>query len=123
MLMHWATIFSALGIIQGLFLIIILHRVRDRNKSANKFLIAFLALITLTMIGRLLATTTFFSTLPSFFAFPDAIIFLYGPFLYFYIHRLLFSTLFNFKKRAAHFIPVTLFLIIQTLRFSAAKTI
>jgi AraC-like DNA-binding protein len=105
------TVLVLLGILQGLMLMFFLSRVKDRNKDANSFLMVFLALIVATMFGRILRDSKLFYSFPNFLALPDAIIFLYGPILYFYFQKLLSG----YKLKRSHFIlhatPALLFLI------------
>ena len=81
-----------LGSIQGLILTFLLLGIKKENKSANRFLALFLFLISVTMIGRLLLQTSIFENFPSFLALPDAIIFLYGPLMYFHLKKLLLKS-------------------------------
>ncbi|AXG69739.1 helix-turn-helix domain protein [Kordia sp. SMS9] len=105
------TVVLLLGILQGSIFIILLYRIKDKNKRANKFLSAFICLIVLTMLGRVLIDTKAIAQLPNFLALPDAVIYLYGPILYFYIKTLVSKFKLGRKELFIHLIPATLFVI------------
>lgn len=102
-----------LGSIQGLILTFLLLGVKKENKSANRFLALFLFLISVTMIGRLLLQTSIFENYPSFLALPDAIIFLYGPLMYFHLKKLLLKSRVSNIQLLICFTPVCLFALSQ----------
>lgn len=105
------TVLVLLGILQGLILIFFLARIKNKNRAANRFLLTFIALIVGTMIGRVLRDTKLFHALPNFLALPDAIIFLYGPILYFYFKKLFTDFVLKKSNFFLHAIPAVLFLI------------
>ena len=100
-----------LGILQGSIFIILLHRIKDKNKRANKFLSVFICLLVLTMMGRALIDSKLLRKLPNFLALPDAVIYLYGPILYLYIKTLLSKFELTKRELLIHLIPIGLFLI------------
>ncbi|WP_430411831.1 helix-turn-helix domain-containing protein [Kordia sp.] len=105
------TILLILGILQGSIFVILLYRIKDRNKQANKFLSVFIFMLVITMLGRVLIDTNLIKKLPNFLALPDAIIFLYGPILYFYFKKLISTYVFRKKEFIIHLIPVCIFLL------------
>lgn len=100
-----------LGAIQGFVLVFALSRIKHRNESANRFLKMFILLISLTMVGRILLDTQFKDSFPNFLALPDAVIFLYGPTLYFYLRKLLIAENKNTATFYVHLIPALLFIV------------
>ena len=111
------TVLVLLGILQGSIFIILLYRIKDKNKQSNKFLSIFICLLVLTMIGRVLIDSKLLKQLPNFLALPDAIIYLYGPILYFYIKTLVSKYELSRKELFIHLIPVGLFLISEIPSF------
>ncbi len=111
------TVVLLLGIIQGSIFVILLYRIKNRNKRANKFLSVFICLLVLTMFGRVLINTKLLSKFPNFLALPDAIIYLYGPILYFYIKTLLSKFELSRNELLIHLIPVGLFLLSEIPMF------
>lgn len=105
------SIILILGIVQGVFLVVSLFLIRNRNKGANQFLSAFILLITLTMLGRLIIESDLEISFPNILALPDAIIFLYGPIMYLYLLKLCTNREFKFAKTIKHFLPAIIFLV------------
>ncbi|WP_298426583.1 helix-turn-helix domain-containing protein [uncultured Kordia sp.] len=105
------TVLLILGILQGSIFVILLFRIKDRNKEANKFLSVFICMLVCTMLGRVVIDTNLIKKLPNFLALPDAIIYLYGPILYFYFKKLLSTYSFNKKEFLIHLIPACIFLL------------
>lgn len=60
-----------------------LLRSKYNRNQANRYLATWLLLISLAMLGRVIAESEWVEEIPNLFAFPDAIIFLFGPLLYF----------------------------------------
>lgn len=109
----WLFFLLVLGIAQGLFLVVALRRIEQRNTAANRFLSVFILLIALTMIGRMVANSTWVERIPNLLAFPDAIIYLYGPFLYFYFHKLFHQA--PVRRPWIHFLPGAIYLTWEVL--------
>lgn len=107
--MDWLFFLLILGIGQGLFLVVALRRIENRNEAANRFLSIFILLISLTMIGRMVSASSWVEKIPNLLAFPDTIIYLYGPFLYFYFHKLFHSK--PIQRAWVHFIPAAIYLV------------
>ena len=82
--------FLIISSIQGIFLIITINTIRNKNKKANSALTILLFLITISLIGR---ASTFnpdvFNWQPKLLLVPELILFTYGPIFYYYIHKLL----------------------------------
>ena len=94
------------GIIQALVLAAILFRMKRGNRNANRIMGLFLIIIaTSIFIYFILETTNLYYYLPHLIGFSIPMLFLYGPFLFFYIRAL---TTPDFRLRARsflHFIP------------------
>ena len=106
------------GFFQSIFLILALRRIKDRNRKANQYLIYFIALISLALIGRLSYLPGFLEISMKLAMFPDFILFLFGPLLLFYFRNLLLKegkyTSLNWK----YFIPAFLHLIYAAIVLS-----
>tara|TARA_R110000868_G_scaffold259361_9_gene517422 strand:- start:16191 stop:17294 length:1104 start_codon:yes stop_codon:yes gene_type:complete len=100
-----------LGIVQGIFLVISLQSLKNSNKEANRFLSLFIVLIVFTMSGRLVIEMDMGISFPNILALPDAIIFLYGPTLYFYLRKLVSEYEVSLKSDTKHFIPAIIYLV------------
>lgn len=112
MVFSWVDIVISLGIVQGLFLILSLTRIKDRNISLNRILKLLLSLTTYMLLGRLL-----------YFQFPsgsfdqvallfDTVIFLFGPVVYALTIQLLYTDEANKIKWHIHLIPAAIHLAI-----------
>ena len=93
------------GICQGIFLSLTLQRISNNNQTANRILSYLIAIATIMLIGRFI----YFRFL-SYWVFQwsilvDAIVFLFGPFIYIYIKRLLFKGNATFWLSKIHFLP------------------
>ena len=93
------------GICQGIFLSLTLQRISNNNQTANRILSYLIAIATIMLIGRFI----YFRFL-SYWVFQwsilvDAIVFLFGPFIYIYIKRLLFKGNATFWLPKIHFLP------------------
>lgn len=110
---NFFTVLLLLGILQGSILVILLNRIKDKNKSANAFLSIFILLLVITLLGRTLKEFKIATSLPNFLALPDAIIYLYGPILYFYIKTLVSKFKLTRSVLLIHLMPVGLFLLAE----------
>ncbi len=101
-----------IGICQGIFLSITLQRISNNNQQANTVLSKLILIATFMLIGRFL-----FIRYLSYWVFQwsllfDTIVFLFGPWLYTYVRKLLFKGNSNFKLPFYHWLPfLTLFLL------------
>lgn len=109
--MNWTTLLLPIGIAQGLFLAAVLGFKKGPNLSARRLLALLLVFIALTMFGRLLSESAWGSAIPNLLAFPDAIIFLYGPMLYYSVAQFFSHQAPRSIIRSVHFIPVSLFIL------------
>jgi AraC-like DNA-binding protein len=90
---------------QGLFLLIVIQLMPNKNKEANKSLMLLLAIASIMLLGRVLLDHI---QNPYFFRFGavvDTMIYLFGPFLYIYIRRLTFREQKTFRLNWLHYIP------------------
>jgi len=99
-----------LGAVQGLLLSITLTRI-PHNRPANHFLALFIFLLSLTMMGRLIAESGITNRFPNFLVLPDAIIFLYGPTLYLYLRKLYTQSTSLGRKDLWHLLPAVVYLL------------
>jgi len=107
----WTSLLLPIGIAQGLFLATVLGFRKGPNRSAQRFLALLLVFIALTMVGRLVAESAWVVAIPNLLAFPDAIIFLYGPVLYYSVSQFFPSQTPRALVQAVHFVPVSLFIL------------
>lgn len=90
---------------QGLFLLIAIQLMPNKNKEANRSLALLLAIASIMLLGRVLLDHI---QNPYFFRFGgvvDTMIYLFGPFLYIYIRRLTFREEKTFRLNWLHYIP------------------
>ena len=93
-----------LGALQGLLLFFALGRITN-NRPSNRLLGIFVLLLSLTMAGRVIASSGLVEQFPNFLLLPDAIIFLYGPILYLYFRKLLTEEAPISRETLWHFLP------------------
>lgn len=121
MVFNWVDVVISLGIVQGLFLILSLARIKNRNVSLNRILKLLLSLTTFMLIGRLL-----------YFQFPagsfdqvallfDTVIFLFGPTVYALTMQLLYTDSSNKVKWPIHLIPAGIHLAIAIILLSLSQ--
>lgn len=102
------------GGLQGVFLVVALHRsFKDKNVD-KQWLLWFLGLITITLLGRLmyLYPEAIDQRLPIL---TDLILYLYGPFYYFFVKSTFHNTSvgpMNAARTWIHFIPAILHLLL-----------
>ena len=113
---YWYDLILIPGIVQGLFLGILLLHFEKGNHSANKILAVILFISALMLVGRLvwLRYPPEWSFLWSLI--PDTTIFIFGPLLYLYFKRLLFES--NIKLFFLHITPAILHLAVVGVLFS-----
>ncbi len=94
-----------IGICQGIFLSLTLHRISNHNQSANKTLSILIALATLMLIGRFVYFRFLNQWIFQWSLAVDALVFLFGPFIFTYVKRLLFKGNHQFKLSIVHYVP------------------
>ena len=98
--------------IQGLFLSLVLLKKNWNSDTSNKILSIFIALITVTLWGRIFYEIPNKSIMQWKLLFiGDTILFLFGPILYSYIRRVFNQAKISGKVKILHFIPSLVFLI------------
>ncbi len=98
--------------VQGFFLSLVLFKKNWTGKSSDKILPTFIALITVTLWGRIFFEIPNKSILQWKLLFiGDTIIFLFGPIFYFYIRQIFNQSALTISKQLIHFIPSTIFLL------------
>jgi len=94
-----------IGICQGIFLSLTLQRISNNNRSANMMLSILLVLATVMLIGRFVYFRFLTDFVFQWSLFVDSIVFLFGPFLFLYIKRLLFKAETPYRLSIVHYIP------------------
>ena len=95
-----------LGAAQGLFLTILLFKVRSGNKRANRYLALFVLLFSITLIDEFMTQTRYYLQYPHLLGLIWPTNFLYGPLGYLYVKALTSKKTLVFEKREfLHFIP------------------
>lgn len=89
---------------QGLFLSIAIQLMPNKNKEANNILTLILAIASILILGRVLLLKYNTYLLWTVASFLDVSIFLFGPLLYSYIRRLIFSENKVFSLNKAHYL-------------------
>lgn len=112
----------AVGIIQGLFLTIILIARKKGNYKSNRFLALFIFAFTLLTLSDFLTETKLVVAFPHSFLLFEPIIFFLGPLAYFYV-RSLSTAVLNFRKNDIfHFLIGFLFwLLLVPFYFSGER--
>jgi len=108
--MVWTSIF-VIGIVQGIFLILLIWIRSARNRLAAIFINILLVLMVLINLGYLVIRTDLVAYVPQLFGVPFGAMFLFGPLFYFYSKSVIEN---DFKWKATnwlHFIPYLLHLI------------
>ncbi|MGL1888086.1 MAG: helix-turn-helix domain-containing protein [Reichenbachiella sp.] len=100
----------AIGVIQGVFLILSLLRVKDRNKKSTKFLILFLSMAIIMLSGRFYLFRASGDWVSKVGLIIDSVIFLFGPMAYLYVKSSTRSNSINKLFLLGHLIPFILFL-------------
>lgn len=93
-----------LGILQGVILLSILLSSSNRKKPANKVLIAFLLLVTLTLVGNIFFVKGLIQQYPHMGLLMDDMFLLYGPLLYLYVGATLNIGILFQKRLWLHFV-------------------
>lgn len=110
-----------IGICQGIFLSLTLQRISNNNQSANRILSYLIVMATLMLIGRFI----YFRFL-NYWVFQwsiviDTLVFLFGPFIFMYVKRLLFKGNNKYWLPFYHFLPfigMLAFALYHTLGYS-----
>lgn len=94
-----------IGICQGIFLSLTLQRISNNNHKANTILSYLIALATLMLIGRFFYFRFLTPWIFQWSIAVDSLVFLFGPFIYMYLQRLLFKEQSNYSLSIIHFLP------------------
>ncbi|MEZ4874976.1 MAG: AraC family transcriptional regulator [Flavobacteriaceae bacterium] len=103
--LQWIDVVLFIGICQGIFLSLTLQRISHNNRSANRILSYLIALATVMLMGRFVYFRFLTLWVFQWSLLVDAIVFLFGPFTYMYIKRLLFKGNSSFWLPKIHFVP------------------
>ncbi len=94
---------------QGIFLLIAIQLLPNKNKQANKMLSIILLIASIILITRIATayyTNTLFWRLGALI---DMTIYVFGPLLYCYIRRLIFKEGKTYQLKFTHFIPLLIY--------------
>lgn len=109
------SIFSAfvlVGSVQGVLLSFALSKIKGRDLISNRYLVYFLFVVSITLLGRFFYADTQVTALKTKILFlGDCIIFLYGPLLYLWMSRLIGNKNGFEKRELLHFIPSLIFVV------------
>ncbi|HPF10477.1 MAG TPA: AraC family transcriptional regulator [Flavobacteriaceae bacterium] len=103
--LQWIDVIIFIGICQGIFLSLTLQRISHNNQNANRILSYLIALATVMLVGRFVYFRFLTEWVFQWSILVDAIVFLFGPFTYMYIKRLLFRENHRFWLSKIHFVP------------------
>ncbi len=98
------------GFSQGIFLTITLQSIPNNNKKANIILSVIIGIVTVMLIGRFVFFRFFSPWIFQWSLLVDTILYLFGPYLYIYVRRLLFKEDEAFFLSKIHFLPTAMFL-------------
>ena len=96
---------------QGIFLLIAIQLMPNKNKEANRALTAILAIASFMLLARVFAYHIEDRFLLRLGGTIDASIFLFGPFLYLYIRRMTFQENKIYQLNWKHYILVMIYFI------------
>ncbi|WP_299227601.1 AraC family transcriptional regulator [uncultured Psychroserpens sp.] len=102
-----------IGISQGVFLSLTLLRIANNNKLANRILALLLIIATFMLIGRFLFFRYLNLWVFQWSIWADALVFLFGPMLYTYVRRFLFSSDSKYWPSLLHFIPFIMMVVLS----------
>jgi AraC-like DNA-binding protein len=114
--MDLITIIILIGIGQGFFVSVLLLTLNRGNKTANRLLGILIFLFSISISGFAFIRTDSYKDFPYLIGLPSTVIFLFGPFFYFYVKELTAGQLKFKKKYILNLIPF-LVLIIYKLPF------
>jgi AraC-like DNA-binding protein len=108
---------------QGLFLSVAIQLLPKRNKKANSILSLILLIVTLMLLGRVAISYYYFPGFWRIGTIVELILFIFGPLVYCYVRRLLFTESKLFQLRKVHYIPSALYVlyIVWTFTLSSAQ--
>ena len=93
-----------IGLVQSIYIAISLSKIKNSNTNANKFLMVFIVLIGIGLISRIFFNVQYlYINIPSVIFICDVVLIAFGPLLYFYTNKLLFSKVYNPKEYFLHF--------------------
>jgi AraC-like DNA-binding protein len=123
--MKWFEYLLFSGVVQGIFLSIVLSRVSRSNKEANRVLSVLLLLVSVILFSRIGLPKINYKISSHLWGYPDSLAFLFGPLYYLYFKRLLFAE--KVKKHFfLHYIPALihfLWVSSRNLRLSSEEII
>ena len=114
--MDLVTVIILIGIGQGFFVSVLLLTLNRGNKTANRLLGILMSLFSISISGFVFTRTDTYKDFPFIIGLPSTVIFLFGPFFYFYVKELTIGHFKFNKKTILHFIPF-IALIIYKLPF------
>ena len=105
--------FSILVLIigQGLFLLVAIQLVPNKNKKANRILSLILLIVTVMVLGRLTTQYYHFPVSWRVGTFVESSLFIFGPLIYFYVRRLLFTESKLFRLQQIHYVPLAIYML------------
>jgi AraC-like DNA-binding protein len=113
------TFILLMAICQGVFLIIAISGMPNRNKKPNAILSVLILLVSISLLGRLASyESAVFNFQPKLLLLSDIVLFLFCPLFYLYMQSLLTIQVEDHLKKIFHFIPAGIhFLIYLPLLF------
>lgn len=100
------------GVVQGFFLAFLIFKMKTGNHNANKFLSAYVTSVSFSIgistLTRLFPETN--SLLHILFRSQEAIQFIFGPLIYFFVRSLVVQNPSNIARRFPHFLPAILYI-------------
>ena len=120
--MIWSALFL-INIVQGLFLIFLIHIRKSKNFTASALISAMLALMILTNISYLTIRTEIVNYAPQVYGFSFGTLFLFGPLFYLYSKSILDDHFHWHKKNWLHFVPYLIQLSLNIPYFVADKSL
>ena len=113
--MSFVAVVSLTGVLQGILLIVALQRIEQSHRVANKVLSAFVGVVVLALLGRLIRDEggAILEYYPQIILLMDTPVYSYGPLLYLYLYSLTRADGRLHKNWGLHFIPVGLHMLRQ----------
>ncbi|MEZ4952952.1 MAG: AraC family transcriptional regulator [Saprospiraceae bacterium] len=102
---HWLDLILSIGFAQGAFISLVLWKKKPSNQQAIRYLVLLIGMASCIMLMRAAYQPDSFRKFVEIIMLPDAILFLLGPFLYFFVRSLLQLPLPSVPRRCWHYVP------------------
>ncbi|MBI1227010.1 MAG: helix-turn-helix domain-containing protein [Bacteroidetes bacterium] len=109
---HWLDLLLSAGAALGSFIAAVLWQKMPSNRNAVQYLVSIIGLLALVMVLRASYQPQMVQTFAEIILLPDVILFLIGPYLYFFTRSLLQLPLPEIPGRWWHFLPAAIHVLV-----------